>query len=142
MTRQEFIEGLRIALQGKISQNRINEHLKYYDNYIMEEARKGRTEQQVIEQLGDPRLIAKTLINTSEEGREPYTEDSYKNEDAQKELHSRGIKLNNWLRKILLVVMAICIIVVIARVVAFLLPIVVPVILFLLILSFVFGDRR
>lgn len=142
MTRQEFIEELRIALQGKISQNRVNEHLKYYDNYIMEEARKGRTEQQVIEQLGDPRLIAKTLINTSDNSKEPYTEYSYKNEDIQKEFNLRGTKLNNWLRKILLVVIAVGIILVIARVVAFLLPIVVPVVLVLLVLSFVFGNRR
>ena len=74
MTRQEFIEQLRIALQGTISQDRLNEHLRYYDNYIMEEARKGRTEEQVVEDLGDPRLIAKTLTTAeaSRQAEEPY----------------------------------------------------------------------
>lgn len=64
MTRQEFTEQLRIALQGTIPQQQVNEHLRYYDNYIMEEARKGQTEEQVVAALGDPRLIAKTLSMT------------------------------------------------------------------------------
>ena len=71
--RQEFIEQLRIALQGKIPQEKLNEHLHYYDNYIMEEARKGRTEEQVIDSLGDPRLIAKTLAMTDISGKEEGT---------------------------------------------------------------------
>lgn len=68
MTRQEFLDELRIALQGSINQNQVNEHLRYYENYIMEEARKGKSERQVIEELGNPRLIAKTLINTADSG--------------------------------------------------------------------------
>ena len=52
MTRDEFLKELRIALQGRIPQSQVNEHLKYYENYIMEESRKGRTEEEVIADIG------------------------------------------------------------------------------------------
>lgn len=64
MTRDAFLRELRIALQGRIPQAQVNEHLSYYENYIIEESRKGRTEEEVLLSLGDPRLIAKTLANT------------------------------------------------------------------------------
>lgn len=62
MTKEEFLQELRIALQGRIPQAQVNEHLLYYEAYILEESRKGRTVGQVVEYLGDPRLLAKTLI--------------------------------------------------------------------------------
>ena len=62
MTREKFLQELRIALQGQIVQVQVNEQLGYYENYIIEESRKGRTEQEVIDSLGSPRLIAKTII--------------------------------------------------------------------------------
>lgn len=68
MTRDIFLQELRIALQGQIAQVEVNEQLRYYENYIIEESRKGRTEAQVIESLGSPRLIAKTMIQLRGEG--------------------------------------------------------------------------
>lgn len=68
MKREEFLQELRIALQGRIPQSQVNEHLKYYENYIMEESRKGRTEEEVIADIGNPRLAAKTLTDLYEDG--------------------------------------------------------------------------
>lgn len=65
MTRDAFLQELRIAMQGRIPQAQVNEHLRYYENYIIEESRKGRTEEEVLRFLGDPRLIAKTLSDAS-----------------------------------------------------------------------------
>ena len=48
MDRESYIRELRLALQGQISQENVNEHLRYYENYIIEESRKGRTEEEVI----------------------------------------------------------------------------------------------
>ena len=47
MTRQEFIQELELALQGQLSQAAVNDNIRYYDNYIKEEVRKGNTEQAV-----------------------------------------------------------------------------------------------
>lgn len=63
MKRQEFINELRIALQGQVDQATINDNISYYETYIMQEARKGSSEEEVTERLGSPRLIAKTIID-------------------------------------------------------------------------------
>ena len=136
MTRQEFIEQLRIALQGTIPQEKINEHLRYYDNYIMEEARKGRTEEQVIELLGDPRLIAKTLAMTDTSGRAEET-----GRQSQREQKS-GFRWNSWYGRVLFIIIAILLVVIVGHVLVFLLPIVLTVVLALFVLSFFLGKRR
>ena len=41
MTKKEFLHELQIALQGEMDQAAVNENLRFYDNYIMEESRKG-----------------------------------------------------------------------------------------------------
>lgn len=159
MTRQKFLDELRIALQGKMDQGQINEHILYYDNYIMEESRKERSEQQVIEELGEPRLIAKTLIDTTDEfghhtDEDFYTDDQMKNQKKGKgvhgshnerggfDIHYGNFKLNSWYGKLFLILILILFLVIIANVVAFLVPIVLPVILILLFLSLVFRNRR
>ncbi len=159
MTRQEFLEELRISLQGEINQGRINEHLHYYDTYIMEESRKGKTEQQVLEELGNPRLIAKTLIDTEGNSEGAYWESSYSseyresNQTTKKGFHANYSKdkgwdirfgrfrLNSWYGKIVMMLLAILVIVVVARIVAFLLPLVIGVVLILTALSLIFGRR-
>lgn len=154
MTRQEFLQELRLALQGQLSQTAINENIRYYDNYIMEEVRKGSSEGAVVERLGNPRLIAKTLIDTTDSfGRAAgngYYTGSYGQEasgrgghtDVPKDTESRELRLNSWFGKFLLIAAAILIIVVVANVIAFLLPILVPIIVIFLIYSLFFGSRR
>ena len=67
MTRQEFLHELQIALQGEMSREAVEGHVRYYGDYIMEESRKGASEEEVVARLGSPRLIAKTLIDTTEQ---------------------------------------------------------------------------
>ena len=63
MNRDEFLRTLREALSGEIPPNIIEENIRYYDAYIADEVRKGRTEEEVIEELGGARVIAKTIID-------------------------------------------------------------------------------
>ncbi len=154
MTRQEFLQELRLALQGQLSQAAINENVRYYDNYIVEEVRKGSSEQEVISRLGNPRLIAKTLIDTTDSfGRAAkgayYTGNYGQAESAGgsytddfREQPPKGLRLNSWYGKLLLIAVAILVIVVVANVIAFLLPILVPIIIIFLIYSLFFGNKR
>ena len=157
MTKQEFLHELQTALQGEISQAAINENIKYYDRYIMEETRKGKTEKEVIEGLGNPRLIAKTLIDTTEQfgtyGRGSYYSDDDMTDgaggsrgDYQKQrgwnVRLGRWSLNTWYGKLFMIIAAVFLIVIVANVVAFLLPLLAPVILLLLIYSLIFGSRR
>ena len=70
MTKEEFLTGLRNALSGTGSEQLITENLRYYDQYIESEKQKGRSEEEVLSELGDPRLIAKSIMDAGgyEEG--------------------------------------------------------------------------
>ena len=64
MNTGEFLSRLEDALRGEVSNQVIEANLQYYRDYITGEIRKGRTEEQVMDELGDPRLIARTIIET------------------------------------------------------------------------------
>ena len=91
MTRYEFLAKLREALILELDERAVKEHVDYYSSYIMEAVGQGRSEAEVIEELGDPWAIARSIINmeeTSANGRNVY--DSYetvknKNERKQEE---------------------------------------------------------
>ena len=65
MNRQTFIDTLRRALYGRVSDYELADHIRYYEDYIQQEIMKGRSEQEVLGELGDPRLIARTILETS-----------------------------------------------------------------------------
>lgn len=64
MNKQEFLEKLRLALNGRVSAGIVADNIRYYEDYINTEIRKGRSEEEVLSQLGDPRLIARTIVQT------------------------------------------------------------------------------
>lgn len=65
-TKQEFIDGLRRALTGRISQEEIEEHIRYYEDYITAETRIKGSEQEVLGALGNPKLIAMSICAAEE----------------------------------------------------------------------------
>lgn len=89
-TKQEFIDGLRRALTGKISQSEVEEHIKYYEDYITAETRKNGSEKAVLDALGSPSLIAMSICaaDAAEERvkgvNDPYnaSETYYSNDNA------------------------------------------------------------
>ena len=65
MTKQEFLEGLRERLLEEGADVLVPENLNYYDSYIEEEKQKGRTEEDVLEELGNPVLIARSILEAA-----------------------------------------------------------------------------
>ena len=63
MDKHEFLEKLSEALREAMDDSSAYEHISYYNNYSDQEIRKGRNEKEVIEGLGNPRLIAKSIID-------------------------------------------------------------------------------
>ena len=59
------MQGLKSELEGRVPYSVIQENLRYYDSYIMEEAAKGQTEDEDIESLGGPRIIARTIVDAA-----------------------------------------------------------------------------
>lgn len=65
MSKQEFIRELERALQGEVDRSIVAENVAYYQSYIEEQIGKGMPEADVLEQLGSPILIARTIIDTN-----------------------------------------------------------------------------
>ncbi len=65
MTRNEFLDILESSQRGELPPAEVEVNLRYYREYIAGEVAKGRSEQQVLEDLGDPRLIARSILNAA-----------------------------------------------------------------------------
>ena len=65
MNREEFLRQFREALEGKVPEQVINENAAYYRNYIHDQVNSGKSESEVLRALGDPRLLAKTIEESS-----------------------------------------------------------------------------
>ena len=65
MTENEFLQILNEQLTGQMSASAAASHIEYYRNYIHDEIRKGRKEEDVLKNLGDPRLMARTILDTT-----------------------------------------------------------------------------
>lgn len=65
MSKNTFINGLKEALkEGNISDSEIKDTINYYESYFDEKEAKGANVEEILDELGDPRLIAKTIIDT------------------------------------------------------------------------------
>lgn len=105
MGKQEFLDKLRLALNGRVSVETVSDTLTYYEDYISTEVRKGRGEEEVMASLGDPRLIARTIIETK--GGEPSETSQEYERDGEVERHRLPIPGWVWLIVILVVVVAV-----------------------------------
>lgn len=64
MNKYEFVTNLQRHLTGKVTPEKLQEITRYYNDYIDTEVRKGKSEEEVLEMLGDPRLLAKSIVET------------------------------------------------------------------------------
>lgn len=109
MNKQEFLDILSRSLYGKIDENILKEHIQYYESYISSGIANGKTEQEVLEELGDPRLIAKTILDASKQ--KSSAEEGFFHEDNKTK---KKATLERWKAKLivlisLLVILFICI---------------------------------
>ena len=138
MTKNEFLESLRAALNGKVASNLVTENLRYYEDYINTEIRKGKTEAEVLSSLGDPRLIARTIVETKggSSRSEEYGESSRTYDgDTEYDIHRQAgnmppglfFRLPIWVWLLIVLVIIIVILSVIFSVISALLPILLPI---------------
>jgi Predicted membrane protein len=65
MNKNEFLHTLGAKLKEALPVSQIEGHLKYYNDYINQEEQAGKSEQEVIDSLGDPTLLARTILETA-----------------------------------------------------------------------------
>ena len=161
MDRNEFVSTLRAALTGELPASVVEDNVRYYDAYISQEIASGKSEREVMESLGDPRLIARTILDTQRQ-QGGYQEQSYYTEEEPERGRERGFhaeindeggvdikyrrfNFNTWYGKLLVTVAVILvlavILMIIGGIVAWVLPVVIPVLLILWLLRILFGNR-
>ena len=68
MTKNEFIDSLREYLSYELPDRLVKSHMQYYNDYFREQLAEGKSAQAVCDELGDPRLIARTIIDSEKAG--------------------------------------------------------------------------
>ena len=61
MNRTEFLTILRNQLAGQMQEGKAEAHIRYYEDYIQSQVRKGRTEEDVLVNLVIPDLLRRLL---------------------------------------------------------------------------------
>lgn len=120
MSRDEFLRGLEEALAGEVPASVIQDNLNYYASYLSQEMAKGRTVDEIAEEIGGPRIVAQTIIDSCEAGGEAGTGygtyedapggDGYQRENPYAERNEPNIHyfdLSKWYWKLIFAVVAI-----------------------------------
>lgn len=142
MSKKEFLDILYNQLSGQIPEGSVAAHVQYYRNYIEDEQQKGRTETDILNDLGDPRLIARTLLDTEVGAGNPqngstysaiYNEaDSYYNKydssDSARghvKKHSFKLDLSTWYGKVAVILIAAVVLLLLVTILGILIPVVI-----------------
>ena len=125
MTKQEFLDQLGRALASRAGGSVVNENLSYYEEYIAAQVRAGRNEAEVIEELGDPRLLARSICEAQKRAGNAETEQIYE-EDAERSTAIRRVRMPGWLLLVLIILAVVFIAGAVFSILGALLPILIP----------------
>ena len=131
MTKAEFLEMMEQKLTGELDEHTVGKTLRYYSEYIDSEMRKGKTEQEVLEDLGSPLLIARTILDTQGNGTVNFSQTRPEGEANEEEKGTESHRWNKWL--FLLCLLAVLFL--LFTILRVLLPILLPVLLVLFVIS-------
>ncbi len=146
MNKQEFLEKLRLSLGGKLSGSQVAENVNYYEEYINTEIRKGKSEEEVLEELGDPRLIARTIVETSPKDGQSYSseEDGAAVGQDGRQMPKPGrswlTKLPGWIWLMVFALVLLALVCVIFKILKLLAPVILIIGLALFIIRKIYGD--
>ena len=142
MSKTEFIDILYNQLSGQMPEGSVAAHVQYYRNYIEDEQQKGRTETDILNDLGDPRLIARTLLDTEVGAGNPqngstysaiYNEadsdyNEYDSSDSARghvKKHSFKLDLSTWYGKVAVILIAAVVLLLLVTILGILIPVVI-----------------
>lgn len=151
MNKIEFVEQMRRSLASIDDYVFVNDTIAYYENYIESQMRMGKSEEQIMRELGDPRLIAKSICASHVTDEEVQDNGSYQSYDTRTRWRTphtilnwngRQINLPSWLLKILAVLAAIVIIGLLFTILRVLSPFILIGCVTFMIYRLITGDRR
>lgn len=109
MKRKDFIIELRKEMSGHFSPEEIENTAAYYEDYIDMQLKKGRSEEEILRELGEPRLLAKSMRAASGYGARGKRGDRTESAGSASE-NSHLVRLPKWLVRIVVVLVLIAII--------------------------------
>lgn len=68
MNKREFLNKLNEYLSYELPESMVREQLSFYSSYIDTESDKGRRITEITDELGDPQLIARSIIDAAKSG--------------------------------------------------------------------------
>lgn len=121
MNKNEFLNILRQSLEGEVDNSVIEQSLKFYNEYISSHSDK--SEDEILEELGNPRLIAKTIIETENASKQSESMKWNNNDENNSgDPNRRSININGifnnikWYHKVAILLIVLLIIYVLIRV--------------------------
>lgn len=153
MKREEFLISFRETLTGVVPEKVIQENMMYYQNYIETQMREGRMEDDVLQELGNPRLLAKTIIESNKfaNGDESYASDysgwsfqgnrANQNTQEQRGDVKKTIKLQRWLVLLAGIVIVIAVISLVFSVLSMFAPVILVAVVGLLVYRVIIGEN-
>lgn len=169
MNKYEFLTQLEEQLRGFVSNQEVRESVQYYQSYIEEEIRSGRTEEEIFEDIGSANSVAKAIIearghqadsdNIYEEAEYSYgnNQDSYSdgysgrysNEDGygasgRNDSNVKVFRTDGWRGTAILIGILVVVVLLLSfafRVMVALLPFFIPLALILFLIKMVTGRR-
>ena len=147
MNKQEFIEGLRRSLSSINDYTFVNDTISYYENYIESQIRMGKSEAEVMKELGDPRLIAKSIkathVSDDEEIQQTYSQDEYEQKNpfphSVFSFNGKNINMPVWLMKVIVILVLIVVIFLVITVLRWLSPFIIMGLLSYMVYKALFG---
>ena len=137
MNCEDFLRQFREALDGKVSEGIIQDNENYYRSYIDSQIRSGKTEEEVLRSLGEPRLLAKTIEESNKfaNGDESYTanqsgwnfQGSRSGQGAQEQGSVNGnksIQISGWVVALIAIVVLVVVVKLAFSVISFLSPVI------------------
>ncbi|MCD7750787.1 MAG: DUF1700 domain-containing protein [Lachnospiraceae bacterium] len=137
MTKQEFIDKLKSALSGQVPDGVIWENVRFYEQYFDDQSAKGLSEEAICEQIGSPKLIAKSIVEAEKhetgfvgDDRAEFVDEepkSFQQGRSRFTVHTR--RLPGWLSVVIGILIFLLILRLIFTVFRVLIPVIVPVVL-------------
>ena len=127
MNKETYIDALERKLWDRLDPDQLRDIISYYKDYFAMEAAKGISEEETIRKLGDPALLAKSILAAKGESAESEIEQGIQKQGRE----FRGGKL-----LVLLVIVAVLI--VLCAIIGLIFSVVSALLPFLFVLAFVF----
>ncbi|MBU5429906.1 DUF1700 domain-containing protein [Kineothrix sp. MSJ-39] len=130
MSKEEYIDALERKLWDRLDPDQLRDIISYYKDYFAMEAAKGILEEETIQKLGDPALLAKSILAA----------EGSKGESAEPEIEQGMQKQHRGFQsgRLLVPLVIVAVLVVLCAIIGLIFSVVSALLPFLFVLAFVF----